>query len=64
MCATPDCDLCAEEVEAEALDDMVIGVVCGDVLEPSDGAIPAVTCTLMRGHDGRHTDGGDEWSRP
>jgi hypothetical protein len=61
MCATPNCDLCAEEQESEALDAALIGVPCGDTFDPGDGA---VKCVLIRGHSGRHTDGGDEWSYP
>ena len=55
-CATPDCQYCVEEKSASALDDLFIGIPCGDELEPG------ITCTRARGHEGSHTDGGDEWS--
>jgi len=34
-------------------------IACGDTHDPGDGPL---TCVLPRGHAGRHTDGGDEWS--
>jgi hypothetical protein len=60
-CETPDCRYCAEEKAAAEAESMIIGLPCGDVHDAGDGP---VSCTLIRGHEGRHTDGGDEWSWP